>query len=121
MMNSRLQTLFGRDLRVGLLGKYRDQWATDKYPCGSYYCHSHWLASSLVLFMKDEVKDFCDVYAPLLHLEPQVTLELLLQYRIKTTNNYFVSDEMIHKFIQSKYYMLFDPELLELSRQYIIF
>jgi hypothetical protein len=115
-----LQHLYGKDLRVALTLKYKDAWPTDKYPCGSYYCHSHWLASNLVLFLKDEITDFTDIYAPLLHLEPQVTVELLLQPRVNT-NNYFVNDSLIQSFTKSKYCMMFEPDILELARQYILF
>lgn len=115
-----LMELQENDLRSAIVDAYRKSWPLTVFGIDSEYSWYQWMWASMLAFLKEQISDFYWVYSPYLGMDPYSSLDLLFEYHVQDNyNKYILPDDLIHKWVQSKWFLYNDPTILQAASMYL--
>lgn len=115
-----LLELEDNELRWAIVEAYRKSWPLTVFGIDSEYSWYQWMWASLLSFMKEQMSDFYWVYSPYLGMDPYSSLDLLFEYHVRDNYyNYILPNDLIHQWVQSKWFLYNDPSILREAAIYL--
>jgi len=117
-----ISMVHGPGLRSAILRNYAIRYPVDQYPLSEPYNYAAWCLSDLINYLDKPISNFHRRYRQFFSFNnPLSSLELLLQPRQMTDDNYLVSDTILRGFTKSPHWLSNDVDEMEKAKKYVMY